>query len=126
MTRARSIVIFLLLLSAASCRFSASESTPAPGSPTQTFPAPTADSLLTIVSYTTVQGIAPDLLSLDIHAPANAQNAPVVMWIHSGAYINGDKANRMTDKISLFNAQGWILVSVNYHLGRPAPILAAG
>jgi acetyl esterase/lipase len=41
------------------------------------------------------------------------------MWIHGGGYIIGDKAYQMKDKITLFNEQGWILVSVNYRLSLP-------
>jgi len=78
-----------------------------------------SSSLPTTVAYKSVAGIDPDLLSLDIHAPASAQNAPVVMWVHGGGYAIGDKANQMTDKIPLFNEQGWILVSVNYRLSTP-------
>ena len=73
----------------------------------------------TTVAYKTVEGIDPDLLSLDIYLPANPQNAPVVMWVHGGGYAVGDKAYQMADKITLFNEQGWILVSVNYRLSTP-------
>jgi arylformamidase len=38
------------------------------------------------------------------------------MWVHGGGYAIGDKAKQVDDKISLFNAHGWILVSVNYRL----------
>ena len=78
-----------------------------------TSPTPTTLLLPATVPYKTVSDIDPDLLSLDIHVPANPQNAPVVMWVHGGGYAIGDKAYQMTDKITLFNAQGWILVSVN-------------
>jgi len=108
----------LLLLSLA-CRLTASDSPPAPDSPTQASATPTTLSLPTTVAYKTVAGIDPDLLSLDIHVPADARNAPVVMWVHGGGYAIGDKAYQMTDKISLFNGQGWILVSVNYRLSMP-------
>jgi len=108
----------LLLLSLA-CRLTASDSPPAPDSPTQASATPTTLSLPTTVAYKTVAGIDPDLLSLDIHVPADARNAPVVMWVHGGGYAIGDKAYQMTDKISLFNGQGWILVSVNYRLSAP-------
>ncbi len=71
------------------------------------------------VVYKTVEGIDPDLLSLDIHAPAGIQNAPVIIWVHGGGYVIGDKTNQVRDKIRLFNSQGWILVSVNYRLSTP-------
>ena len=43
----------------------------------------------------------------------------MVTWVHGGGYVTGDKTNQMTDKITLFNGQGWILVSVNYRLSAP-------
>jgi acetyl esterase/lipase len=78
-----------------------------------------SSSLPTTVAYKTIPGIDPDLLSLDIHAPADAWKAPVVMWVHGGGYVTGDKANQMPNKVELFNRQDWILVSVNYRLSTP-------
>lgn len=92
-------VFTILLLVSLACRFTTSDSTPMPMiEPVETLP--------TTVAYKTISGIDPDLLSLDIHAPANAGNAPVVMWVHGGGYAIGDKAYQMPDKITLFNAQG--------------------
>jgi pimeloyl-ACP methyl ester carboxylesterase len=108
----------LALLSLA-CRFSASDATPVPAAPTQASPTLIVSPLPTTVAYKNIEGVDPDLLSLDIHAPANASNAPVVMWVHGGGYVTGDKANQIRDKITLFNGQGWILVSVNYRLSTP-------
>ena len=72
--------------------------------------------LATTVAYREIDGIDPNLLSVDIHAPDNACGAPVVMWVHGGGYTIGDKAKQVDDKITLFNTHGWILVSVNYRL----------
>ncbi|MBI5294517.1 MAG: alpha/beta hydrolase [Chloroflexi bacterium] len=113
------LFLLMLLLASLACRFSASDSTPAPVSPTPASSTPTVSPLPTTIAYKTIPGIDPDLLSLDIHAPADAQNAPVVMWVHGGGYAIGDKAYQMPDKITLFNTQGWILVSVNYRLSDP-------
>jgi len=112
-------LLLLLLLVSLACRFSASDSMPAPDTPTQASPTLIVSPLPTTVAYKTIAGVDPDLLSLDIHAPANASNAPVVMWVHGGGYFTGDKTNQMKYKIDLFNAQGWILVSVNYRLSTP-------
>jgi acetyl esterase/lipase len=122
-------VWLMLVLMLLACRFSASDSTPAPmAEPVESQSSPTSlpatlvepiGTLLTTVAYKTIEGVDPELLSLDIHAPANASNAPVVMWVHGGGYFTGDKANQMKYKIDLFNALGWILVSVNYRLSRP-------
>ena len=75
--------------------------------------------LPTTVRYRTVPGVAANLTSLDVHAPARACDAPVVVWVHGGGYQVGDKRNQMADKVRLFNARGWILVSVNYRLTTP-------
>ncbi|MFN8432902.1 MAG: carboxylesterase family protein [Anaerolineales bacterium] len=95
---------FVLLFLISSCRFRSNAS---------------LENSPTTVVYKTVEGVDPDLLSLDIYAPAEAQNAPVVMWVHGGGYAIGDKANQMADKAALFNGQGWVLVSVNYRLSTP-------
>jgi acetyl esterase/lipase len=76
--------------------------------------------LPTTVAYETFDGVDPDLTSLDIHAPVDACDAPVVIWVHGGGYQKGDKAGQVRDKITLFDDNGWILVSVNYRLTDPA------
>ena len=115
----------LILILSLACRLTASDAPPATdlspqgGTPTQATPTLTTLPLPTTVAYKTVAGVDPDLLSLDIHAPADAHNAPVVIWVHGGGYAIGDKAYQMKDKITLFNGQGWILISVNYRLSVP-------
>ncbi|WP_448543263.1 alpha/beta hydrolase [Roseiflexus sp.] len=122
----KTLALFLiLLLFSSACRSSPSGATSAPMPPPQgDLPTPTAFTQTgtrqsTTLAYHTIAGVDPDLLSLDIYTPPNAQNAPVVMWVHGGGYVIGDKANQMRYKIDLFNTQGWILVSVNYRLSRP-------
>ncbi len=75
--------------------------------------------LPTTVVYKTAPGFDPNLLSLDIYLPVTSCHAPVVMWVHGGGYAIGDKAKQVENKVSLFNQQGWIFVSVNYRLTRP-------
>lgn len=74
--------------------------------------------LPTTVAYRRIAGVPRNATNLDLHAPADACDAPVVVWVHGGGYHHGDKANGMRDKVALFNRQGWILVSVNYRLTR--------
>ncbi|MBN8658362.1 MAG: carboxylesterase family protein [Anaerolineae bacterium] len=97
-------ISFVLLFLVSSCRFTSKAS---------------LDNPPTTVAYKSIEGVDPNLLSLDIYTPTNASNAPVVMWVHGGGYAIGDKSNQITDKVSLFNGQGWILVSVNYRLSDP-------
>lgn len=68
------------------------------------------------IAYERVPGVPADATSLDVYAPARACRAPVVMWVHGGGYHVGDKRNQVADKVRLFNARGWIFVSVNYRL----------
>ncbi|MCB0861183.1 MAG: alpha/beta hydrolase [Solirubrobacterales bacterium] len=59
--------------------------------------------------------------SLDLYLPAIPDGAgselrPVVIYVHGGGLMIGDKSNRMPDKVSLFNGLGYIFASVNYRL----------
>lgn len=81
--------------------------------------------LPTTVAYELLPGVAPNLTSLDVHAPASACHAPVVLWVHGGGYRTGDKRNNIADKARLFNGKGWILVSINYRLTKPGVATSA-
>jgi len=52
---------------------------------------------------------------LDIHRPAEAKNAPVMVYVHGGAWRKGDKAN-VGKKVTFFGDQGWLFISINYRL----------
>lgn len=62
------------------------------------------------------QAMSEDCLTLDITAPSNARNAPVMVWIHGGTLIWGTAHSRMYDG-EAFAKRGVILVSINYRLG---------
>ncbi|MBL4883111.1 MAG: alpha/beta hydrolase [Planctomycetaceae bacterium] len=53
--------------------------------------------------------------SLDIYAPNEGDNHPVVIWVHGGAWKYGDKAD-VAFIPSAFTSAGYVLVSVNYRL----------
>lgn len=57
-----------------------------------------------------------DCLSLNIWAPADARNAPVIVWIHGGALTTGSTKEMLYDG-SRLAAEGVIVVSINYRLG---------
>ena len=57
----------------------------------------------TTVAYRSVDGVPTNQLSLDVHTPAAACDAPVVMWVHGGGFVRGDKSNQVADKVRLFN-----------------------
>ncbi|MBO0825419.1 MAG: carboxylesterase/lipase family protein [Actinobacteria bacterium] len=55
-------------------------------------------------------------LNLNVWTPDVAGRAPVMVWIHGGAFSNGNSAVRMYDGHA-FARDGVVLVSVNYRLG---------
>lgn len=57
-----------------------------------------------------------DCLALNIWAPADAQGAPVLVWIHGGALTSGAGSERLYDG-ARFAEQGIVFVSINYRLG---------
>ncbi len=64
-------------------------------------------------------GVAANLQSLDLYVPvrpASCPPAPVVAYVHGGAFQVGDKANQIVDKVNLFTRAGWAFASVNYRL----------
>lgn len=52
---------------------------------------------------------------LDLYAPPDAKNAPVVVFIHGGEWTKGDKTE-VSCKPRYFNQEGIIFVSANYRL----------
>ena len=52
---------------------------------------------------------------LDIYAPADAKNLPVVFWIHGGGWQTGDKTH-VKSKPQAFMDRGFVFVSTNYRL----------
>ncbi|PKS12631.1 hypothetical protein jhhlp_000839 [Lomentospora prolificans] len=56
-----------------------------------------------------------DCLFLNVYAPPNAQNLPVLVWIHGGGYGFGDGRQDMTDIINA-NNKGFVVVSIQYRL----------
>ncbi len=69
--------------------------------------------------YSDIDGVDPDLTSLDIYLPAGCDPAPVVMWVHGGGWRRGDKVQSVGFKAELANSLGAALVSVNYRLSTP-------
>ena len=60
--------------------------------------------------------LSEDCLSLNVWAPADAENAPVFVWIHGGALVSGASHFSMYDGAALAR-EGVVVVSVNYRLG---------
>lgn len=68
------------------------------------------------VAYESIPGVDPNLLSLDVSPVAGDCDAPVAVWVHGGGWRVGDKADGQAVRATFYNAQGWVLVSVNYRL----------
>jgi arylformamidase len=50
---------------------------------------------------------------LDVYAPAEGKDRPVVVWIHGGGWRQGDKA-AVQQKPQAFVDRGFVFVSINY------------
>jgi acetyl esterase/lipase len=57
------------------------------------------------------------LRSLDIYAPANAKNCPVLVFIHGGGFTAGNKGQgKASYKPQFFTGKNYVFVSINYRL----------
>ncbi len=77
--------------------------------------------VLTDVPYAEVDGVDPRLLSLDLHLPAtdgSCAPVPLVIGVHGGGWVVGDKRGFTGDKARLFNGEGWAFANLNYRLTR--------
>jgi len=67
--------------------------------------------------YTADTGpMSEDCLFLNVWAPKDAHNAPVMVWIHGGALTTGASSEALYDGTK-WAARGIVLVSINYRLG---------
>ena len=64
----------------------------------------------------TLPSMGEDCLSLNIWAPKAARAAPVLVWIHGGAFTTGASSEGIYDG-SRLAGQGVVVVSINYRLG---------
>jgi acetyl esterase/lipase len=53
--------------------------------------------------------------TLDLYAPRDAKNAPIIVYVHGGEWAKGDKAD-VSSKPKFFNENGVVFASVNYRL----------
>lgn len=115
----------LLLAGLAAAGCARPDSTPAPAATPTTVPATTrADRppQTPVIAPNTVLhenvsygGPDPKLNTLDLYAPNNVNNAPVLLFIHGGEWTKGDKRD-VSYKPRFFNENGIIFASANYRL----------
>ncbi len=80
------------------------------------------------VPYSRVEGVAPNLLSLDLYVPVDSNSdgmrkRPVVVMIHGGGWRGGDKSSPaiVGTKMRHFVGRGSVYVTVNYRLSPAEP-----
>jgi acetyl esterase/lipase len=62
-------------------------------------------------------GVDANLLSLDVHAPKDSKDLPVMIFLHGGGWRRGDKAgDGALSHAAFYNARRWIYISANYRL----------
>ncbi len=67
------------------------------------------------IPYATHDGFDQNLTSLDIYAPVDDGEYPVMIYVHGGGWWTGDKA-AVHVKEDYFVGNGWVFVSLNYRL----------
>ncbi|MYZ06820.1 carboxylesterase family protein [Streptomyces sp. SID2999] len=58
-----------------------------------------------------------DCLYINVTAPAGAQGAPVLVWVHLGGYQTGSGRDKVEDGSTFAKDFGAVVVSFNYRLG---------
>lgn len=90
--------------------------------PTSTAMPPISKKVYKSIPYKQVNGVDPNLLSLDIYTPASAGAHPVIVMIHGGSWSGGDKDTLVVSgtKSEFFTNKGFVFVSINYQLAPKA------
>jgi acetyl esterase/lipase len=86
--------------------------TPIPTVPPTPTPFPYAGQSLTDVTYCTMDGLPQ---KMDIYFPSSGGPWPVVVHVHGGAWMRGDKSEAAGLGAAL-NADGYVVAAVNYRL----------
>jgi para-nitrobenzyl esterase len=58
-----------------------------------------------------------DCLSLNVWAPTDAKDLPVMVWIHGGAFVFGSGGDPFYSGAELARSGGVVVVTINYRLG---------
>jgi acetyl esterase/lipase len=64
-------------------------------------------------TFKTVEGLP---IQADVYRPEDTQLRPVVVWIHGGALITGNRNSVPKNLLDLCRAEGYALVSIDYRL----------
>lgn len=63
-------------------------------------------------------------IKADVYRPANDAECPMILMIHGGGWISGDKWN-LADHARQLALQGYVVISINYRLAPKHPYPAA-
>ena len=74
------------------------------------------------IAYNQRPGVDPQRQSLDLYLREGLTNAPVVLYVHGGSWVRGDKARALFKPATLV-PEGYLFASMNYRF-RPAASLA--
>ena len=74
------------------------------------------------VGYDSKPGVDPQRQSLDLYLREGLTNAPVVLYVHGGSWVRGDKARALFKPAALV-PEGYLFASMNYRF-RPTASLA--
>ena len=75
---------------------------------------------ITGVAYTENKNVKAN--QLDVYMPKKGSKSPVVLWIHDGNWISGDKSD-VDKKPEYFTSKGYIFISMNHRLSPEASFL---
>ena len=70
----------------------------------------------TTVRYKQTENVKDKKQSLDIYNAQPNTRKPVVIFVHGGGWLLGDKSTKIKRKVALFKKMGYVFVSVNYRL----------
>jgi len=71
------------------------------------------------IPYTVIKDVDPNFTSLDIFTPLTGEHFPVIVFIHGGTWVLGNKG-RLNEKIKSFVKANYVYVSINYRLSPDA------
>lgn len=79
--------------------------------------------ILTVLSDVTLNMFSDSIrLDMDIFTPADdsMEKRPLILMMHGGAFVVGDKRDELSSRLSTYYAQcGYVVASINYRLGYP-------
>jgi len=65
------------------------------------------------IAYLEADGVPPDRLTLDVYTTADAEDRPVIVYLHGGGFRGGDKEEVAATMASRFVAEGYVFIAPN-------------